>query len=83
MSGNMNLKKMKIVACPKCNAVGNVTKNIQMVTSFPLFCKSCEIGFIPDSMLEELGIEENKTRGRFGRSRPYGVGHIVPDNYYD
>ena len=48
-----------------------------------LFCNTCELGFVPDSMLEELGIEKNYLKGRLGRNRPYGVGEIVADDAYD
>ena len=47
-----------------------------------LFCRGCEIGFIPDALTKELGIEKNNFRGRLGRNRPYGVGGIMSDDSY-
>ena len=46
-----------------------------------LFCRSCEVGFIPDSLLDEMGVEKNSLRGRFGRVRPSGK--IVSDGFYE
>ena len=41
-----------------------------------LFCSRCEVGFIPEDRLEDLGIALCRTRGRFGRTRPYGIGRM-------
>ena len=41
-----------------------------------LYCRACDIGFIPEALHEALGIAPNRLRGRFGRVRPYGVGEM-------
>lgn len=48
-----------------------------------LFCRVCEIAFIPDSIIGELGIEEIRSRGGWRQPRPYGVGRIISDSEYD
>jgi hypothetical protein len=45
-----------------------------------LYCAVCDIGFIPDAMLPELGIQKNPSRGGVREnSRPFGVGYPAPD----
>ena len=45
-----------------------------------LYCTTCDIGFIPDSMLDELGITENEAFAKFtGLKRPYGIGEPLSD----
>lgn len=45
-----------------------------------LYCNACDIGFIPDSMLKELGITESESSGKFGSlGRPYGIGEPLSD----
>ncbi len=45
-----------------------------------LYCTACDIGFIPDSMLDELGITESESSGKFGGlGRPYGIGEPLSD----
>lgn len=45
-----------------------------------LYCTACDVGFIPDSMLDALGITESEASGKFGRlERPYGIGEPLTD----
>ena len=45
-----------------------------------LYCTACDIGFIPDSMLNELGITQSESSGKFGwLGRPFGIGEPLSD----
>lgn len=44
-----------------------------------LFCRACEIAFIPDDIAAEMGIGKNTLRGTFKPIRPYGLGAYIDD----
>jgi hypothetical protein len=45
-----------------------------------LYCTIFDIGFIPDSLLDELGITENEAFAKCtGLKRPYGIGEPLSD----
>lgn len=44
-----------------------------------LFCRACEIAFIPDAIAAEIGIGKTTVRGTFKPIRPYGLGAYVDD----
>ena len=44
-----------------------------------LFCRACEIAFIPEDVAEEMGIGRNTLRGTLKPNRPYGLGAYVDD----
>ena len=44
-----------------------------------LFCRACEIAFIPDAIAAEIGIGQNTLRGTLKPHRPYGLGAYIDD----
>lgn len=45
-----------------------------------LYCGTCDIGFIPDVMLPDLGIQKRTSRASISENlRPFGVGLPKPD----
>lgn len=44
-----------------------------------LFCRACEIAFIPDAIAAEMGIGKTTVRGTLKPIRPYGLGAYVDD----
>ena len=44
-----------------------------------LFCRACEIAFIPDDIAAEMGVGRNTLRGRLKPSRPFGLGAYIDD----
>ncbi len=45
-----------------------------------LFCRACEIAFIPDGIAAEMGIGQNMLRGTMKPSRPCGLGAYIDDS---
>ena len=45
-----------------------------------LYCAACDIGFIPDALLPDLGIQKRTSRASISENlRPFGVGYPEPD----
>lgn len=44
-----------------------------------LFCRACEIAFIPDDVASLMGIGRSTFRGTLKPNRPYGLGAYVDD----
>lgn len=49
-----------------------------------LFCDHCDLGFVPDSVAHEIGIEPCRYRGQIALApRNYGIGYPRSDVSYD